>query len=110
MKGALAGDTFMSAAADAAPHHLIDDALARRNALVLACTQALAGANNTVLLATGAITGAMLAPDKILRNRSDHHLCDRAMARHFADRMRWRGITVGGRHFRSAPSAASSPG
>jgi len=65
MKGALAGDTFMSAAADAAQHHLIDDALARRNALVLACTQALAGANNTVLLATGAITGALLAPDKI---------------------------------------------
>ncbi len=55
----------MTAAADAANHHLIDDALARRNALVLACTQALAGANNTVLLATGAIVGAMLAPDKI---------------------------------------------
>ncbi|MET0278165.1 MAG: MFS transporter [Pseudorhodoplanes sp.] len=55
----------MSAAADAANHHLIDDALARRNALVLACTQALAGANNTVLIATGAIVGAMLAPDKI---------------------------------------------
>jgi MFS family permease len=55
----------MSAAADAADHHLIDDVLARRNALVLACTQALAGANNTVLIATGSIVGAMLAPDKI---------------------------------------------
>ena len=55
----------MSAAADAATHPLIDDALARRNALVLACTQALAGANNTVLIATGAIVGAMLAPEKI---------------------------------------------
>ena len=32
---------------------------------MLACTQALAGANNTVLLATGAIAGALLAPDKI---------------------------------------------
>ncbi len=70
MKGALvgkaiAGNALMSAAADAANHHVIDDALARRNALVLACTQALAGANNTVLIATGAIVGAMLAPEKI---------------------------------------------
>jgi MFS family permease len=52
-------------AAEAANHPLIDDALARRNALVLACTQALAGANNTVLIATGSIVGAMLAPEKI---------------------------------------------
>lgn len=42
-----------------------DDRLARRNAIVLAVTQALAGANNTVMLATGAIVGSMLAPDKI---------------------------------------------
>jgi MFS family permease len=42
-----------------------DDRLARRNALILAVTQALAGANNTVMLATGAIVGSMLAPDKI---------------------------------------------
>lgn len=42
-----------------------DDRLAKRNAVVLAVTQALAGANNTVMLATGAITGSMLAPDKI---------------------------------------------
>jgi len=42
-----------------------DDRLARRNALILAVTQALAGANNTVMLATGAIAGSMLAPDKI---------------------------------------------
>jgi MFS family permease len=55
----------MSAAADTAQHHLIDDALARRNAVVLAFAQALAGANNTVLLATGAIVGAMLAPERI---------------------------------------------
>ncbi len=55
----------MSVAADGA-HHLIDDALARRNAVVLAIAQALAGGNNTVLLATGAITGALLAPDKTL--------------------------------------------
>jgi MFS family permease len=41
-----------------------DDRLAKRNALILAVTQALAGANNTVMLATGAIVGSMLAPDK----------------------------------------------
>ena len=46
--------------------HLIDDTLARRNAMVLAVTQALAGGNNTILLATGAIVGAMLAPSKAL--------------------------------------------
>ncbi|MFN3351286.1 MFS transporter [Pseudorhodoplanes sp.] len=55
----------MSVAADG-QHHLIDDALARRNAIILACAQAMAGGNNTVLLATGAIAGAMLAPDKML--------------------------------------------
>jgi MFS family permease len=40
------------------------DRLALRNARVLAVTQALAGGNNTVLVATGAIVGTMLAPDK----------------------------------------------
>lgn len=55
----------MSVAADG-PHHLIDDALARRNAIVLAVAQAMAGGNNTVLLATGAIAGAILAPSKTL--------------------------------------------
>ncbi len=43
-----------------------DDRLAQRNALVLAVCQALAGGNNTVILATGGILGAMLAPDKSL--------------------------------------------
>lgn len=47
-------------------HHLIDDTLARRNAIILAVAQALAGANNAVLIATGSIAGAMLAPDKSL--------------------------------------------
>ncbi len=40
------------------------DRLARRNALVLAVAQALAGGNNVVIIATGGIVGAMLAPDK----------------------------------------------
>ena len=55
----------MSVVADGS-HHLIDDTLARRNAIVLSIAQAMAGGNNTVLLATGAITGAMLAPEKVL--------------------------------------------
>jgi len=42
------------------------DRLAKRNALVLATGQALAGANNTVIVTTGSIVGAMLAPDKSL--------------------------------------------
>jgi predicted MFS family arabinose efflux permease len=50
---------------DGAPiTEIADDRLARRNALVLAVTQALAGGNNTVILATGGIVGSMLAPDK----------------------------------------------
>jgi MFS family permease len=48
------------------PPEAVDDRLARRNALVLAVTQALAGANNSVIIATGGIVGAMLAPDRSL--------------------------------------------
>jgi MFS family permease len=44
--------------------HTQDDSLARRNALVLAVAQALAGGNNTVIVATSAIIGSVLAPDK----------------------------------------------
>jgi predicted MFS family arabinose efflux permease len=53
----------MSATAESAAF-APDDRLAKRNALVLAVTQALAGANNTVMLATGAIVGSMLASNK----------------------------------------------
>jgi len=45
---------------------LTNDRLARRNALVLALAQALAGGNNTVIVATSAIIGSMLAPDPAL--------------------------------------------
>ena len=48
-------------AAQIRPHD--DDRLARRNALFLAAATALAGANASVVFATGAITGARLAPD-----------------------------------------------
>lgn len=46
-----------------APTHLTDDRAALRNALRLALAVALAGANATVIFATGAIVGSMLAPD-----------------------------------------------
>lgn len=54
----------MSAPARPVRDFVPDDRLAKRNAVILAITQALAGANNTVMLATGAIVGSMLAPDK----------------------------------------------
>jgi predicted MFS family arabinose efflux permease len=54
----------MSALAEPVMDAVAGDRLARRNALVLAATQALAGGNNTVLVATAGIVGTMLAPDK----------------------------------------------
>ena len=54
----------MSAVAEVMADPLAGDRLARRNALVLAATQALAGGNNTVLVATAGIVGTTLAPDK----------------------------------------------
>jgi MFS family permease len=56
----------MSAIAEPLPH-VFDDRLAKRNAIVLACAQALAGGNNTVIVSTSSIIGAMLAPDKGLQ-------------------------------------------
>src|SRR5215467_10822589 len=54
----------MTAIAELSNRATIDDRLARRNAVVLALAQALAGGNSTVLVATGGIVGVMLAPDK----------------------------------------------
>jgi predicted MFS family arabinose efflux permease len=57
----------MSAAAETtALDAAAGDRLARRNAMILAVAQALAGGNNVVMIATGAIVGAMLAPDRSL--------------------------------------------
>jgi MFS family permease len=53
----------MSAVADASDP-AAGDRVARRNALVLAIAQALSGGNSVVIIATGGIVGAMLAPDK----------------------------------------------
>jgi MFS family permease len=54
----------MSALAGTTMDAATGDRLARRNAMILAVAQALAGGNNTVLISTGAIVGAMLAPDR----------------------------------------------
>jgi len=54
----------MSAVAEPLPHTMPDDKLARRNAMVLAVAQALAGGNNTVIVSTASIVGAVLATDK----------------------------------------------
>ncbi|HVV60517.1 MAG TPA: MFS transporter [Pseudolabrys sp.] len=54
----------MSALAEPFTDKHIDDNLARRNAKVLAVAQALAGGNNTVVVSTASIIGAVLAPDK----------------------------------------------
>lgn len=54
----------MSVVAEPFPHAIFDDKLAKRNALVLAVAQALAGGNNTVIVSTASIIGAVLAPDK----------------------------------------------
>lgn len=56
----------MSAVAETPIDAAAGDRLARRNALVLAAGQALAGGNNPVVVATGSIVGAMLAPDRSL--------------------------------------------
>ena len=53
----------MTAVTDAGFDTAVDDRLARRNALVLSVAQALAGANNTVIVSTGGIVGSTLAPD-----------------------------------------------
>jgi predicted MFS family arabinose efflux permease len=52
----------MSVIADISPV-VADDRLAKRNALVLAIAQALAGGNSTVIAATAGIIGTMLASD-----------------------------------------------
>lgn len=54
----------MSAISSAPINALEGDRLARRNVLVLATAQALAGGNSTIVITTGGIVGAMLAPDK----------------------------------------------
>jgi MFS family permease len=54
----------MSALAEPILEVASGDKLARRNAWVLAVAQALAGGNSAVVIATGGIVGAMLAPDK----------------------------------------------
>jgi predicted MFS family arabinose efflux permease len=54
----------MAAVAELSTHAAIDDGLARRNAMVLAVGQALAGGNNTLIVSSASIVGAVLAPHK----------------------------------------------
>ena len=54
----------MSALAETSDELAQGDRLARRNAVVLAVAQALSGGNNVLMIATGSIVGAMLAPDR----------------------------------------------
>lgn len=61
LESARAGNIIMSNAGAG-----FDDGLAKRNAVVLGLTQALGGGNNAVLIATGSLVGAMLAPSKVL--------------------------------------------
>ena len=56
----------MTAVAGAPPETLPDDRRARRNAIVLAFAQALAGSNNIIMVGTASIVGAMLAPNRAL--------------------------------------------
>ena len=56
----------MSAVAELPFDAAAGNRVAKRNALVLAMGQALAGGNGSVVTATGGILGAMLAPDKSL--------------------------------------------
>jgi MFS family permease len=59
----------MTAVADSTTF-VADDRLARRNALILAVAQALAGGNNAVIVSTAGIVGAVLAPDRTLATLS----------------------------------------
>ena len=68
----------MSAIAETPFDAVAGDRLAKRNALVLAAGQALAGANNTVIVTTGSIVGAMFAPDKSLATMLVNHELDAA--------------------------------
>jgi MFS family permease len=54
----------MSAIAEPVAIPVTDDRLARRNALVLAAAQALAGGNTAVIFGSAGIIGTVLAPDK----------------------------------------------
>ena len=64
LQGAASGSPFNVGDCRIVPHIKPDDTLARRNAMVLAVAQALAGGNNTVIVSTASIVGAVLAPDK----------------------------------------------
>jgi len=72
------------------------------HALVLAVAQALAGANNIVLVATGGLVGAMLAPDRGLATLPiTVYVVGLWMGR--CRSACWRGVSGVARRSRSAP-------
>ncbi len=77
---------MMSVIADLTPI-VADDRLAKRNALVLAIAQALAGGNNTVIAATAGIIGTMLASDPGLATLAGVGHGVRHLVRHAAARL-----------------------
>ena len=96
----------MSAVAETSIDAAAGDRLARRNAMILAVAQALAGGNNVVLIATGAIVGAMLAPDRSLATVPVIDLRARHVDGHAADAAGSPATTAGGRRSSSAPRSA----
>ena len=80
----LPGILSMSAIAEP-PAALIDDRLAKRNALVLAVAQALAGGNNTVIVATAGIIGTGARAGQRPRHAADLGHGVRHVVRHAAD-------------------------
>jgi MFS family permease len=56
----------MTVVAERPTEEVTNDRLARRNTLILAVAQALGGANNVIMIGSGSIVGAMLAPLPIL--------------------------------------------
>ena len=85
-----------------------DDDLARRNAMVLAVAQALAGGNNTVIVSTASIVGAVLAPDKGLATLPITAMVI-GMWLGTLPLARWRGVSDGVLRYRLARPSVCCP-
>ena len=99
----------MSAIAEP-PAALIDDRLARRNAMVLAVAQALAGGNNTVIVATAGIIGTDARAGQRSRDTADLGHGARACGSARCRSAGWRAATAAAPRCRSAPSSVQLAG
>ena len=79
-------ESFMSAVAEPILYGTIDDGLARRNAMVLAVAQALAGGNNTVIVSTACDRRRRAGARQGTGDAADHRHGDRHVVRHVAGR------------------------